>query len=184
MSVLKRIWMAWARLLWAVASAAIWVAGVAILASIVVTLREVIGRYWFDAPTEYSYTFVSVSVVVILYFSLAYTATVDGHIASDVFSHKFPPRVKAATSLFGDLIAAIIGGVLASQTYSHLGRSLATNETIPELFHMPLAVAQGFVVFGALLLMLVSLTKVPHHIGEIIGGQRTPFMAAEPDGEA
>jgi TRAP-type C4-dicarboxylate transport system permease small subunit len=183
MSAIQRGWLAWTRFLWALTRAFSWVSGLAILSAIVITLREVIGRYWFDAPTSYAYSWVSVSVVIILYFSLAYTATVDGHISSDEFYSKFPLRVQSSILLVGDILAAVIGWLLASQTWSHMRRSLNTNETIPDLFNLPLAVPQGFVVLGSFLLALVAVTKLPYYIAEIIRNEKLVPVSHDLDGD-
>ena len=172
MTALIGAWRAWTGILWKMTRIFSWISGAAILLAIAITLREVVGRYWFNAPTTYAYSWISVSVPVILYFSLAYTATVDGHVSSDELFSKFPPRLQSFIGLLGDVIAALIGGLLAWYSWRHMLRSLSTNEIIPDLFELPLAIPQGFVVFGSFLLMLVALTKLPYYIAEIITGTR------------
>lgn len=180
MSAIQRGWLAWTQLLWSLTRAFSWVSGLAILMTIAVTLREVIGRYWFDAPAPYAYTLVSVSVVVILYFSLAYTATIDGHVSSDEFYSKFPPRLQNFVLLLSDITAAVIGLLLATQTWAHLRRSLATNEVLPDLFRLPLAIPQSFVVLGSVLLVLVAVTKMPYHVADIFTGRKSVIGAHDP----
>lgn len=180
---LGRMWTAWVRGVAAAARVFAWIAVAALLLNIVVILRESIGRYFFDSPSGYAYSLVSVSVVAVLYFGLAYTATVDGHIGSDLIFNLFPSRLQSLVLLVGDLVAAVIGGTLGGLSLASCRRAIATGAIIPELFGIPLAVPVSFVVVGSFALLIVSLTKIPMHVGNMIAGTRDITTFRQPRGQ-
>jgi TRAP-type C4-dicarboxylate transport system permease small subunit len=116
-----------------------------------------------------------VALLLIVYFGLAYTATTDGHVSSDVLYDRLSLRGQEVVHVVTNLSAIYLGYLLAAYALGLAQRSAEIDATITNLFGFPLAVAQSFIVIGAVALMLVCVTKLPHHVGNLIRGERSPF---------
>lgn len=176
-----RYWARFIALVFWLSRAFAYVAAAALILSVVVILREAVGRYFFDAPTTYAVPLVGMLVVCILYSSLAYTATVDGHVSSDIIYVRLPARGQTTVNLLGDLAGAGIAALLAREVIGAVERSMAVDAVVADLYGLPLAVPQLFVVVGTLLLMLVCLVKIPNHIVNLVTGRQEPLIPHEPD---
>jgi TRAP-type C4-dicarboxylate transport system permease small subunit len=174
-------WVRFVALVFWLSRAFAYVAAAALVVSVVVILREAVGRYFFDAPTSYAVPLVAMLVVVILYASLAYTATVDGHVSSDIIYVRLPPRGQTTVNLLGDLAGAGIAALLAREVLGAVDRALAIDAVVADLYGLPLFVQQLFVVVGSLLLMLVCLVKIPNHIANLVSGRQEPLLPHESD---
>lgn len=170
----RRIGVAWARF----DKGAAWLSrmfaylgAAAIFLSIIVILREAVGRYFFDAPTTFAVPLVGVLMVVILYFSIAYTASTEGHVSSDIIYSKLPNRGKATVLLVSDLAAGILGFLLAQQALGQVQRSMAIDAELRELWNLPQAVPESFIVIGGALLVLVTVAKAPIHVASLVTGE-------------
>lgn len=148
-----------------------YIAAFAIALSMVVLCREAIGRYFFDAPTSYAVPLVSVLVVVILYCSVGYTASSDGHVSSDIIFSRMSARGQGIVLLVGNLAAGLLGGLLLQQGLQTMQRSIAVDATLTDLFGIPAAAPQSLVPLGGGLLLLVAVVKTPFSVAQILTGR-------------
>lgn len=175
LEIVRRIWIVFGSVVWWVSRMLAYVSALALFATMLILLRESIGRYFFDSPTTYSYPLMRVVLLLIVYFGLAYTATMDGHVSSDVLYDRLPLRGQETIHVLTNVSAIYIGYLLAAYAFQGAQRSAAIDTTITNLFGFPLAAAQSFIVIGSGALVLVCVTKLPHHIGNLIRGDRAPF---------
>lgn len=148
-----------------------YIAAFAIALSIVVLCREAVGRYFFDSPTSYTVPLVSILVVVILYCSVGYTASSDGHVSSDIFFDRMPVRAQGVVLLVGNLVAGLLGGLLLLQGLDGVQRSIDVDATLVEVFGIPAAIPQSLVPLGGGLLLLVAVVKAPFSVAQILTGR-------------
>jgi TRAP-type C4-dicarboxylate transport system permease small subunit len=175
LEIVQRIWIAFGAVVWWLSRMLAYVSALALFSTMLILLRESIGRYYFDSPTTFSYPLMRVVLLLIVYFGLAYTATTDGHVSSDVLYDRLPLRGQEAINVLTNLSAIFLGYLLAVYAFQGAQRSAEIDTEIPNLFGFPLAAAQSFIVIGAGALVLVCFTKLPHHIGNMVRGDRAPF---------
>jgi len=72
-----------------------WIAAAALGMMVVIIFINVIGRYLFRMPLKGTVEIVELALVVTVFFSMAYTEVVHGHITMDEVVARFPRRVRA-----------------------------------------------------------------------------------------
>lgn len=185
MTVVVAFWRLLDKIVRKVSEAFVYVAGFALFLTILIILREAFGRYFFDAPTSYGYPLVSTLMLVIVYFSLPYTAAIDGHVSSDLIYDHLPPRGKAVVQLVGDVAAGVLGYLLSTQIVGQIQRSMELDASIAQLWGLPVAALQMIVLAGSALLGLVAVIRLPVDIGRVATGHigaiadTTPANAVE-----
>ena len=88
--------------------ATLWLAHIAafFLALIaVVTFSDVVARYVFNAPFNFSVELTELSMGLIVYLSVGLTTHEDGHISVDVVTLRLPDRIRALLSLVTNALA-------------------------------------------------------------------------------
>lgn len=127
---------------------------------------DVIGRYTFNKPVWGTFEFNQILLAGIVFFSLAYTLAVGGHIKVDLVVSRLHPRVQAAIDFFTSFLMLILFALLAWQSaiiairYWKAGRLVS-------LILINAAPFQGFVTLGALLLCLELIVQMIHYAGQI-----------------
>lgn len=130
------------------------------------TVVDVTGRKFFDAPITGSYELTEFMLALIVFFSLGYTQIQKGHIAMEALVTKFPPRVQAISDSIVYLISIGLGLVLTWQLVAHakrtyLGKHVTGVLSLP-LYPFLIAAAFGCLLYSMVLLVdfLLSLEKV------------------------
>jgi len=118
--------------------------------------REVVGRYFFNAPSDWVVELDGYLLVALVYLAGGYILRVDGHIRVDLLYSRLAPRRRAWADLLGVILAlpflAFVvwqGSVLAGDAWRRDDRSVVMN--------WPLWPAELAVPVGALLLLLQAL---------------------------
>ncbi len=130
------------------------------------TVVDVTGRKFFDAPIMGSYELTEFMLALIVFFSVGYTQIQKGHIAMEALVSNFSLRAQAITDSIVYLISIGLGSVLTWQLVAHAKRTwIGKHET--GVLHLPLypflmAAAFGCLLYSLVLLVdfLVSLEKV------------------------
>jgi len=132
------------------------VAGVFALVMMLTIGREVIGRYFFNAPTDWVVELDGYLLVGLVYLAGGYILQSDGHIRVDILYGRFSPRLRA----WADLLAVVLalpflgfviwqGAILAGDAWQRDDRSV--------VMAWPLWLPELAVPVGALLLLLQAL---------------------------
>jgi TRAP-type transport system small permease protein len=135
-----------------------WISAAALSVMVLVIFVNVLGRYLFGMPLKGSVEVVEATLVVVVFFSLAYTETLHGHVTMDEVVARFPRRARAivmsimyfaAAAFF--FIMAWRDGVLAVSYMKPIVR-------VTDVLHIPVGpfifiIAVGAVIFGLELLM-------------------------------
>lgn len=120
------------------------------------TVVDVIGRKFFDAPITGSYELTEFMLALIVFFSVGYTQIQKGHIAMEALVSRFTPRVQAITDSVVYLVSIGLGSVLTWQLVAHAKRTyIGKHET--GVLHLPLYPFLIAAAFGCLLYSLVLL---------------------------
>ncbi len=138
---------------------------VILIGMMLLTVVDVIGRKFFDAPITGSYELTEFMLALIVFFSVGYTQIQKGHIAMEALVSRFSPRAQAITDSIVYLISIGLGAVLTWQLVAHAKRTyIGKHET--GVLHLPLypfliAAAFGCLLYSIVLFVdfLISLEK-------------------------
>lgn len=151
---------------WALGGAA----ALALLGLIGVTLVEVVSRYVFRAPTVWAFDIAYMLNGTSFLLACALALRVNQHVAVDILSQSFPPRVRRAIEIV--LFAFLVFPALAFLSWASWGefwRSWATGEVEvvspwrPRMWPFRLVVALGLT---ALTLQVLARVVEPHRATE------------------
>ena len=80
---------------------------------IVVVAVDVVGRYVFNHPFQWSQEIASLSLLALLVAAIPYATATDGHIRTETLYERYPPRVLALCDAAGSLFGAAFTGIVA-----------------------------------------------------------------------
>lgn len=137
-----------------------------LLAMLVLTFADVIGRYLLNAPINGKTELTRFMMAGLIAAALPVISAAGGHISVDLFDRRFSQRGAAIRDLVTDGIAALALGVLAHWLVFRADR-LQTRGYVSDFLHLPLHPMAYFVaamVAAASLALLVKLTVNVHYI--------------------
>ena len=134
--------------------------GILVLIMTISVLREVIGRYAFNSPTEWVLEFCEYGLLLLVYLGGAYTLLVDGHVKIDLFYYRWSNRGKYISDIFSSVLGLIYCGVLIWQGYRLAIGSYKTNAVSSGALPWPLFPLQIVVPIGCILLGLQLCSKI------------------------
>ncbi len=139
--------------------------GIAILLLMLLATGNVALRI-FDAPFRGVYEIVSFLGAIGVAFALAATQRRRGHIVVDIFSSRYPPRLRRWIDALSAAVSAAFFGIVAWQILvwgSRIMSSGEVSETLKVVYHpFVFGVAAGFA-----LLALTCLLDIPRTLGKI-----------------
>lgn len=139
--------------------------GIAILLLMLLATGNVVLRI-FDAPFRGVYEIVSFLGAIGIAFALAATQRRRGHIVVDIFSSRYPPRLRRWIDALSAVVSAAFFGIVAWQILvwgSRIMSSGEVSETLKVIYHpFVFGVAAGFA-----LLALTCLLDIPRALGRI-----------------
>jgi TRAP-type C4-dicarboxylate transport system permease small subunit len=80
---------------------------------IVVVSADVVGRYLFNSPFQWSQEIASLALLALLVAAIPYTTATDGHIRTETLYERYPPRLVALCDAMGSLFGAAFTGIIA-----------------------------------------------------------------------
>jgi TRAP-type C4-dicarboxylate transport system permease small subunit len=162
--MLARILAALDRILSLVERAASILAALALFLIMAIVASDVAMRYLFNRPWGWSYDFISLYVIVALFFlALSRTFAVNGHISVDLLHHVLSPRARRLCEI---VICLLSAGFFAVMTEAGAWRALTAFEdgdVLAGAVAWPAWMSAVFVPVGAGLLTLrLSLSALCH----------------------
>ena len=147
-----------------------WIGGALTGIMIITGLREVVGRYFFRFPSDWSLELNGYLLVGLVYLSAAYTELVDGHIRIDYIYIRFKGKTKKIADAFISII-----GLCWSAIVVWLGAKLAWHSYIEgarsaDAMMWPLFPSQVVIPIGASLLGFVLICKLLNSLIGLVGG--------------
>jgi len=137
-----------------------WISGGLTLVMMGAVVREVLGRYLFDNPSDWSLELSCYLVVAMGYLASAFTELRDRHIRIDFIYERFRGRTKQIVDIIIALVGLIWSSVLVWQGSRIALHSLITNARSETIMRWPLFPAHAMVPVGAFLLCLVLVGKI------------------------
>jgi len=131
------------------------------------TVADVILRYFLDSPIHGSMELTEFLMVCVGTLGLAWCALQGGHIKVDLIVSRFPQRAQKFIDSFNYLLVIAISGIIASQTFMRAGtvRQLGVASAMLDIPQYPFLL---LVSFSYLLLFLTSITLLIHAISSMI----------------
>ena len=134
-----------------------WVANFTIAAIILVIVGNVVGRYFFHKSLLGTLEIVELFAVLFACLSMAYCASVRGHVRIDVLTSRLSRRTQSIVYSIGFFLCAAICPFIIYQGFI-LGLSFAQDPNqVSTLLNIPLSPFRFILVFGFLLIFLVML---------------------------
>ena len=149
-----------------------WISGGLTVVMMVAVMREVVGRYFFHAPSDWSLELCGYLLVGLAYLAAAYTELEDGHIRIDFLYGHFKEKTKTIM----DIIISFIGLFWVVMVLWQGGRvafhSLKMGARSADAMMWPLFPSQILVPIGAALLFLTFIGKIIANINLLIEGKK------------
>lgn len=143
-------------------------AGVGILMVMMsLTVVDVFLRFVFNKPIVGAYEMSEFMMVILVFFALAYTETIKGHVKVDILVSRFPPRAQAVI----DSITYFTGlGVLVLIVWQNfvLGKVKLIAGDITGSIPLPVGHFHIVIVVGAALFCLVMLVNLIDSVTRVI----------------
>jgi len=134
--------------------------GILVLIMTICVLREVIGRYIFNSPTEWVLEFCEYSLLFLVYLGGAYTLLVDGHVKVDLFYNRWSKKRKCIADAFSSFLGIIYCSVLVWQGFRLAIHSYKSGSVSSGALEWPLFPLQIVVPIGCILLGLQLCAKI------------------------
>jgi len=152
------------------AAASGWLAGGVTLVMMVAIVREVVGRYFFHCPSDWSLELSEYMLVALAYLGAPYTELTDGNIRIDFIYGRYTPRVRAWADIFINSLAMLWSGMLVWQGWRLAWESWQLGARSSQAMAWPLFPSQVLVPIGALLVCLVLMLKIWRSIRFLAAG--------------
>ncbi len=140
------------------------IAGLAIIAVMLLVVANVILRATVKSPILGTYEYVGFITVIIIGLAVAHCAFQNGHIAVDFIMNKFPDKVKIPVDFFIHLVSFIFLALSSLHIINYARSMILTGEVSPTtktpFYPFIYVAALGLVVLCAVVLIrMISLTK-------------------------
>jgi TRAP-type mannitol/chloroaromatic compound transport system permease small subunit len=148
-----------------------WVAGGLTALMMIAVMREVIGRYLFHNPSDWSLELCGYLLVGLAYLAAAFTEIQEGHIRIDFLYERFRGKTKALADTLISFFGLCWGLMLVWQGGRVAFHSLSIGACSADAMMWPLFPSQIIVPIGAALLCLVLIGKIIRNISHLIKGK-------------
>lgn len=147
--------------------------GAALLVSVACAVfYEVVARYIFRSPTEWSLELTTYALVWCGFFGAAYALKRGRHVRVDLLLDRLPPPVQRGLELYTDLLALAFCLLLVGEGARFVYQSYITEAASVSPLRVPLFIPELAVPAGGALLALQLLTRILGRLGVVPPGQR------------
>lgn len=137
-----------------------YVAGFVLLALMLVTVANIIGRAFFRTPLRGTVELTEMAMILIVYLGLAHAEHESDHISVDLLYEKVGSAAKLALTVLNGVVGLVVIGLLAWNLYRYAG-VLDTGGYVTSILRIPQApVAIVGVVGSALFVLALATTAV------------------------
>ena len=131
-----------------------------ILIMIFSVVREVIGRYFFASPSDWSIELQCYLLVAMVYLAGSYTEMVEGHIRMEMLYGKLSGKRKLIVDILIYMVSIFWTGTLFWQGWKLALHSYLAHSRSSEAMGWPLFPSQMMIPIGTLLLGLMLICKL------------------------
>jgi len=135
-----------------------YLAGMALLAMLALTVADIAGRTLFNEPLPGTVEVTALLLVIVVFLGLGHSEDLGDHITVDLLYVRVGKRVKAALNIFAGVVSVVVIGLMAFQIYHFALRQRDSGAETPVLEWpiWPFALAAAF---GTLLYALAIAVK-------------------------
>ena len=87
---------------------------------VVVIAVDVVGRYFFSHPFQWSQEIATLALLMLFLAAIPFTTASNGHVRTESLYEKYSPRARAFTDTVGALCGAVFMGVVATWQFHEL----------------------------------------------------------------
>lgn len=156
-----------------------WIAGSLAVIMMLALIREVVGRYFFNQPTDWAVDLNSYLLVIMVYLGAAYTTSIDGHVRADFLYGRFRGRPKAALDVCIDVASIFYVSILLWEGGLLAWESFLFDEVSTGGVRWPLAPFQAMVPLGAALVIFLLLVRIARNVRLLASGVAPATAAKE-----
>lgn len=165
------------RMLSAIEDGIVVIAGLIVIALMLVVTADVIMRSLFNTPLPNSYEYMELGMVFIVYLGAAQVQREKGHIAIDAVVKKLPPRGRALAEMFGCLVGLVLMLAIGWWGAQAAWNSYVTSEYIGSVARLPVLPARLALLFGVAVLSLRLLIDIFRYACQVVNPHGpTPIM--------
>lgn len=113
--------------------AALWIGGIFVVAMTLMTVTDVTLRFVFNSPIIGARDYNSLFLLVVVAFSIAYSARTGGQVAVEIFDNSFSPAVDFALKLIMHIAGAVMLTILIFHLIAAGSEAVLLGETTLEL---------------------------------------------------
>ena len=95
---------------------------------VVVIAVEVVGRYFFSHPFQWSQDIATLALLMLFVAAIPFTTASNGHVRTETLYEMYSPRIRALTDAVGALCGALFMGVVAYWQFHELPGMMARDE--------------------------------------------------------
>lgn len=95
---------------------------------VLVIAVDVVGRYFFSHPFQWSQEIATLAMLVLFVAAIPFTTASNGHVRTESLYEKYPPRIRALTDAVGALSGAVFMGIVAYWQFRELPGMRARGE--------------------------------------------------------
>jgi TRAP-type mannitol/chloroaromatic compound transport system permease small subunit len=148
-----------------------WLAGGLTAVMMIAVMREVVGRYLFHSPSDWSLELCGYLLVGLSYLAAAYTEVQEGHIRIDFLYERFRGKTKALADVIIPFIGLFWALMVVWQGMRVAFHSLSIGACSADAMMWPLFPSQILVPIGAALLSLILIGKIIKNIIHLAKGK-------------
>jgi len=123
------------------------------------TLADVVGRYWFDAPVTGAFELTQLMLGALVFAALPLTTAAGEHVEVDIIYGLSPTWCRRAMRVLGSLVSALALGVIAWRLAHHAIR-LTTDGAVTNAVPVPLGPLGWFAAAMAALACVLALATL------------------------
>lgn len=131
-----------------------YVAGSILVAMMFLVCCDVVGRYVFNQPIQGTMEITSFLMVAIVYFSLARTQSIKGHIIIDILTMRLSLRTQLRLALLSNLLGIVLFGLICWQGLLSAADAWKFGEVTEGLIPFPLFPPKAVIPLGCVLFVL------------------------------
>ncbi len=141
------------------------------LVIMVFLLREIVGRYFFNAPTAWVNETNQYLLCILSMMGGAYCVLTDSHIRVDILWLRMGPRTQAASELLTSVFPLVFLCVITWIGFVDSWEAIADDKRSMSILAMPLWPSMLAVPVGTSLMILQFLVRLVRNVLQIISGQ-------------
>lgn len=168
---MKEFWVAADKVLGSVVDRLALIAGMPIIIMAVGIGREIVGRYFLGAPTQWSVEISENIMVWVVFLGAPYLIFRQGHIRADVFYSKYPKRMKAVADIIIYLVMLSYLGMLSYQAISYNYYLFTRGMKSSSAMGWPLFPIHLTVVIGCVFSFIIAFYLLIRKIYSLSGGE-------------